>query len=266
MPTTIQDLRPDWEIAKQIAHHGSLEAARAWMRRPLVDLRGLTTGEGGSIEPPRIVELIKHPMFNDANYIFETHSKTCVLHVAYFYSRTPRPVVYATFWMPFNTWAPVVTLGHYLDDGSLASVWDHSQIAGEEQAKTLGEQMRERWLMLLDRLAQSSFYPVKVQRKQGEISPKQRRNAAKTRELKPWLNPRAPRVIMLNPTERYPEHGRGGTHASPMPHQRRGHWRTLQAERYGDRRGQRVWVKPAWIGSVEWSHKGNVYRVIEQAS
>lgn len=49
-----------------------------------------------------------------------------------------------------------------------------------------------------------------------------------------------------------------------MPHFRRGHWRTLRAGRYGDRVGERVWVRPTTIGQpdIEWYESGKRYRVI----
>ena len=74
----------------------------------------------------------------------------------------------------------------------------------------------------------------------------------------------SPRVILLDPTKQYPQYGRQepqGTHTAPIPHHRRGHWRVLQAERYGENRGKRVWVKPSWIGEREWHYKGSTYRV-----
>lgn len=46
------------------------------------------------------------------------------------------------------------------------------------------------------------------------------------------------------------------------PHERRGHWRLLRAERFVNKRGQRVWVRPSWVGPVE-SRRGNRrYRVV----
>ena len=94
--------------------------------------------------------------------------------------------------------------------------------------------------------------------------PRMKRKAAKTKRLFPWLDQNAPRVILLDPSKQYPSHGRSfrGTHAPPIPHQRRAHWRTLRSERYGKRRGERVRVRSAWIGDREWIHRGSVYHVL----
>jgi hypothetical protein len=95
---------------------------------------------------------------------------------------------------------------------------------------------------------------------------KQQRKDSKTVSKFPWLRVGAPRIIALDGAKHYPEHGRehgGGTHASPIPHQRKGHWREYRHERFKHVRGQRVWVRPMWIGPKEWVHLGSVYRVLD---
>lgn len=87
----------------------------------------------------------------------------------------------------------------------------------------------------------------------------------KTRKTKPWASPLFRRVILLDPTKAtlYGHRiDRGGAHASPHPHQRRGHWATLRADRYGDNRGKQVWRRPAWVGDREWVFEGNRYKVV----
>lgn len=90
------------------------------------------------------------------------------------------------------------------------------------------------------------------------------RRAAKTARKKPWLRDDLPTTILLDPTEAK-EYGhridRGGTHASPIPHQRRGHWRQLRSDRYKEKKA--VWVKGSWIGDTEWTYNGREYRVVE---
>lgn len=51
---------------------------------------------------------------------------------------------------------------------------------------------------------------------------------------------------------------------SPMPHLRRGHYRTLTAERYKAKQGQRVWVRATHIkgNEVEWREGDRFYKVI----
>lgn len=57
----------------------------------------------------------------------------------------------------------------------------------------------------------------------------------------------------------------GGTHAPPVPHERRGHWRRL-AERCRKARSQgkdRTWVRPAWVGDPEFVVGRNRYVVLD---
>lgn len=84
---------------------------------------------------------------------------------------------------------------------------------------------------------------------------------------RPWLRDDLPHVILMDlaGAKRYGHRGEPeGTHASPIPHRRRGHWMTLRHERYGDNRGKRIWRRSAWIGDREWVFQGNTYRVMEE--
>jgi len=89
---------------------------------------------------------------------------------------------------------------------------------------------------------------------------------AKTADLKPWLDERLPQIILIDPNRvnefRDGRPTAGGTHASPRPHQRRGHWKTLSAERFKEARGKRLWIKPTWVGDTEWECDGQVYKVL----
>jgi hypothetical protein len=88
-------------------------------------------------------------------------------------------------------------------------------------------------------------------------------------DRKPWTYLYLPRIILLDPhnipqqIRDYDGPGKsGGSHASPRPHQRRAHIRTLRSPRYGTHVGQRIRVKEAWIGPREWILNGAVYRVL----
>lgn len=52
--------------------------------------------------------------------------------------------------------------------------------------------------------------------------------------------------------------------AAPMPHLRRGHYRTLSAERYAEKRGKRIWVRATHVAGqcVEWRQDGVSYTVL----
>jgi hypothetical protein len=55
--------------------------------------------------------------------------------------------------------------------------------------------------------------------------------------------------------------GTGGTHASPLPHSRRGHWRMLKADRFKEKK--QIWVRPADINKgMKVTLKKMIYEVI----
>lgn len=73
--------------------------------------------------------------------------------------------------------------------------------------------------------------------------------------------------IILTKTEiatRWHTAHQGGTHASPLPHLRRGHYKTLRAARFKEKRGQRIWVRASHVGGecVEWRHGDRSYKVL----
>ncbi len=81
---------------------------------------------------------------------------------------------------------------------------------------------------------------------------------------KPWLKQDLPHWIMIDPgriNEYRPATPGDGSHASPRPHERRGHWRELRSDRYVNMRGKKVFIKPQWIGETEWEGDGNHYKV-----
>lgn len=82
---------------------------------------------------------------------------------------------------------------------------------------------------------------------------------------KPWLTSGLRQIIVINLADAKKYGHRiscGGTHASPRPHTRRGHYVRLRSERYGKNRGRLVWRKQAWVGDTEWLFEGRQYRVL----
>jgi hypothetical protein len=81
-------------------------------------------------------------------------------------------------------------------------------------------------------------------------------------------SPYRPRYIVLSPGEikkryLYDEHDPTGI--PKAPHERRGHYRRLQSERYVSKRGEVLWIKPCWVGKTEGVRGKNRYRVILDA-
>lgn len=83
--------------------------------------------------------------------------------------------------------------------------------------------------------------------------------SSRTGRRKPWLRNDLTRIILLDPKAAATNHGMRANpredRKSPLPHQRRGHWRRLDERR-------RTWVRQSWIGPVSWEYQGQTYRVM----
>lgn len=96
---------------------------------------------------------------------------------------------------------------------------------------------------------------------QSSYTPKGRREAKK-----PWNKTNGSRLIYLNLLPSEKKEPQGGTHASPPFHQKRGHYRTLRAERFKNHPKylveKGVYVRPAWAGQRTSVAQGNRYTII----
>lgn len=93
------------------------------------------------------------------------------------------------------------------------------------------------------------------------------RGPMKAHHEKPWTREDLRSAILINfaDAKKYGHRvDHGGTHASPIPHTRRGHFFTLRHARYGKHIGDKRWRSPAWVGDTEWIFEGRQYRVIAQ--
>ncbi len=81
---------------------------------------------------------------------------------------------------------------------------------------------------------------------------------------RPWVTATGPRVLLLDRMPATQSQGTG-THASPKPHRRRGHWKTLSHPRFRHhpKYGKKIYVKPSFVGPRQVSYEGNIYRLIE---
>ena len=106
-------------------------------------------------------------------------------------------------------------------------------------------------------LKESDKHPV-------EVTPVKQPKKTSLNKNKPWRRATGPRILFLDrmPTTQTES---AGTHASPKPHQRRGHWRELSHPRYRHhpQYQQKIWVKPSFIGPEQAEYESNLYRLIK---
>jgi hypothetical protein len=112
------------------------------------------------------------------------------------------------------------------------------------------------WLMLY--LKYGPKHPV-------EVSPSKKVKSSPTlQKNRPWVGATGPRVLLLDRMPATQSEGTG-THASPKPHRRRGHWKTLSHPRFRHhpQYQKKIYVKPSFVGPRQVSYEGNIYRLVE---
>lgn len=91
---------------------------------------------------------------------------------------------------------------------------------------------------------------------------KAKRNPAN--RTRPWNTASGPHVLLLDRMPGTQREG-PGTHASPRPHRRRGHWKTLQHPRYRHhpQYQKKIYCKPSFVGPRQVNYEGNIYRLVQ---
>lgn len=81
---------------------------------------------------------------------------------------------------------------------------------------------------------------------------------------RPWSGATGPHVLLLDRMPTTQTEGTG-THASPKPHRRRGHWKTLSNPRFRHhpQYQRKIYVKPSFVGPRQVSYEGNIYRLVQ---
>lgn len=81
---------------------------------------------------------------------------------------------------------------------------------------------------------------------------------------RPWNTASGPHVLLLDRMPGTQREGLG-THASPRPHRRRGHWKTLQHPRFRHhpQYQKKIYCKPSFVGPRQTNYDGNIYRLVQ---
>jgi len=143
----------------------------------------------------------------------------------------------------------------YLDSGGLAPYED------------MNEELRQTAITVVRCICCLNNYLKYGDKHLVEVRPtqsKDKRNNALTKS-RPWLNATGPHVLLLDRMPTTQKEYQGGTHASPKPHRRRGHWKRLQHPKYRHHPAyqKQIYVKPSFVGPKEVKYEGNIYRLVE---
>lgn len=107
-------------------------------------------------------------------------------------------------------------------------------------------------------LSESDLYPVE---KTNQPTKKIKPHVAKK---KPWMREDLVSIVFLNQLPRGQSESKGGHHASPRYHHRRGTWVHLSNERYKNhpKYGDKIYRKASWVGKREAIVNGTTYKVL----
>jgi hypothetical protein len=131
----------------------------------------------------------------------------------------------------------------------------------------LGEELRQVAVTVTRSISCLNNYLKYGEKHMVEVLPaksKKQRNNTLTKN-RPWLNATGPHVLLLDRMPTTQTEHQGGTHASPKPHRRRGHWKTLQHPKYRHhpQYQKQIYIKPTFVGPREVTYEGNIYRLVE---
>lgn len=124
----------------------------------------------------------------------------------------------------------------HVDDtgnGSLNFQWFWSLIPGQVHRASQAEVSRAADILIFRALA--ALHANTTEAVESPVQGSINRGRAKTIGKASYI-PAMPAFIRITRTPKAPSDPQGGTHASPIPHDRRGHWRTYRAS------GKRVWI------------------------
>lgn len=109
-------------------------------------------------------------------------------------------------------------------------------------------------------ISESDLYPVEKRGTQNRHRPHIKH------DKKPWARGDLSSIVFLNklPTVQEQSESKGGHHASPRFHHRRGTWVHLKNERYKNhpKFGDKIYRKASWVGERETIINGTTYKVL----
>lgn len=143
---------------------------------------------------------------------------------------------------------------------NLTSMWPSQRVENLGR-QYLTEEMKDllnNWSLAVAMISHPMNYIV---RESPELTPKEQKRIA---DGKSFPDQKRPRYIVVDHDILVRLSNPSGTHAAPIPHRRRGHWRRL-ADRCAHQRSrgvERVFVRETYVGETEFTGSGRRYQVL----
>ncbi len=249
-------LRPDHDFCKYYYNAFGLRALSSYVALPLIDLRDLSLEKGRDVPPERAQFLWQHRPFLAFSMLLRDPESTN----GYSVTIAMEDETFAGFCQPANPSPLFGSPGSWLDLRAMRERYKRLLAASDQQFKEdqFARFTADELLIALDIIDTSDVYLV-VEERQSEPGAKMRAR------LKPWVLDCPRRIVLMDISKmrrRVVSPPLGGTHASPVPHPRKGHWCDLRSECFKHKRGQRIYRKPTYVGDKEWVDAGVTYKVL----
>ncbi len=125
------------------------------------------------------------------------------------------------------------------------------------------ERAEKFWSLILHAVIYINYPAHIIIEETPQLTTKEQRQRDKAKKpISAFIRKPRVRVVTLEQLKIMRHAGGAGTHASPIPHQRIGHWRTLKSEKFINKRFQRIWINDMQVGDLSWSDERTTYRVI----
>ena len=278
-------MRDDWRAIKIVYNQSELSVCRRWSEASLIDLvdfsrayleKNLDTLRSSAFNTvngkypgffnrlplcPCVLRFLVPTIENTFQVVsgfIEKYADETLLNICFVCENIPKPLLHFVIYK--------------LDDGTMFTTKEYNdylenQMASDSEFVKCVAKLTECYLnyanLFLEDLINAEEHMVEEVR---ELTTKQQKRAMKSSKHVPWTREDlvTVRLIKLEDAKRVGRRvNHGGTHASPRPHVRRGHFATLRHNRFKENIGKRVWVRQAWVGDREWVFNGSQYRVVD---
>jgi hypothetical protein len=268
-------MRADWKAIKVVYNETGLKAARIWAETPLLDTeeisRFLSPRSDCRIEAGKLMNLPLSPVVIRLELHPDAGNRIACCIQEMDMNDDRYDVVAMTIVSELSMSEVKEIRRTYGHDGHFSATVFYERNRGRLSEWSGGKAVPtwsymasdatvSKIIDIFDYINNSSKHAVEVIQLTNDGKPMRARHTTK-----PWTREDLRNVILIDPSEakKYGHRiDRGGTHASPIPHTRRGHYATLRSDRFGVNKGKRIWRKPAWVGDTEWIFEGRQYKVI----
>ena len=240
--------RKDYELLKK-SYHLSKDDKEKLYEMPLVYQ---STSQERTMDGT-LMELFINPFYRIKQYLVETIGFPLVYLIedkqfsAYMMIDMGNDNIYGRLLSFKNDkgYTPVMFTCSFTSEGTASIIDKVDNVDNEEMLKNVASLMAD-FVKFVTTALDNKMYPVSVS------VPHSKRHSKRTQ----WANNKGLSIVFMNslPVDRSKQEHKGGSHASPCAHNRKGHYRVLK--------DKTIFIAPMWIGARESVVTGKTYTVL----